>query len=126
MNIAMALEMAAEAFPDRIAVTSGGATMTYAELLSAARSAGAAIRDSGCRYVGLLEAHLSARSDDAALRDRLGALTDQVLRQRHGIRLDDPRASELLGPDVADVLAGSPRRLGLAEIDRCLTRIEDL
>ena len=78
------------------------------------------------RYVGLLEAHLSARSDDAALRDRLGALTDQVLRQRHGIRLDDPRAIELLGPDVADVLTGPPRRLGLAEIDRCLTRIEDL
>ena len=55
MNIAMALEMAAEAFPDRIAVSSGGAGLTYAELLSAARSAGAAIRDSGCRYVGLLD-----------------------------------------------------------------------
>ena len=55
MNIAMALEMAAEAFPDRIAVSSGGAGLTYAELLSAARSAGAAIRDSGYRYVGLLD-----------------------------------------------------------------------
>ncbi len=55
MNIAMALEMAAEAFPDRVAVTSAGTSMTYAQLLAAARSAGAAIRDSGCRYVGLLD-----------------------------------------------------------------------
>ncbi len=55
MNIAMALEMAGEAFPDRIAVTSAGASMTYAELLAAARSAGMAVRDSGCRYVGLLD-----------------------------------------------------------------------
>ena len=45
MNIAMALEMAAEAFPDRVAVTSAGTSMTYAQLLAAARSAGAAIRD---------------------------------------------------------------------------------
>lgn len=55
MNIAMALEMAAECYPDRIAVTSGGASMTYAQILAAARVAGAAIRESGCRYVGLLD-----------------------------------------------------------------------
>ena len=78
------------------------------------------------RYLNLVEAHLTARSDDSALRDRLGVLADQVLRQRHGLTLDDPRADELLGPELVAVIAGPPRRLGLAEIDHCLTRIEEL
>lgn len=55
MNIAMALEMAAECHPDRIAVTSGTKSLTYGALLRAARTAGAAVRDSGCRHVGLLD-----------------------------------------------------------------------
>ena len=78
------------------------------------------------RYVNLLEAHLSARSRDATLRDRLAILADQVLRQRYGVTVDDPRAAELLGPDLVAVLTGPARRLGPAEIDRCLTRIEEL
>ncbi|GAA4371484.1 hypothetical protein [Nocardioides caricicola] len=78
------------------------------------------------RYVGLLEAHRTARSQDTALRDRLAALADQVLRQRHGVRRDDPRAAELLGPELVAVLDGAPRRLAPAEIDRYLTRIEEL
>ncbi|WP_395656067.1 hypothetical protein [Nocardioides sp.] len=78
------------------------------------------------RYVNLLEAHLSARADDAALRDRLRSLADQVLRQRHGLRRDDPRAVALLGPEVTAVLEGPPRRLAPAEIDHCLTTIEEL
>ncbi|WP_018991454.1 class I adenylate-forming enzyme family protein [Aromatoleum toluclasticum] len=55
MNIVMALEMAADCLPDRIAVTSGTKSLTYRQLLDAARTAGAVIRDSGCRYVGLLD-----------------------------------------------------------------------
>jgi hypothetical protein len=78
------------------------------------------------RYVNLLEAHLSARSLDATLRDRLGVLADQVLRQRYGVSRDDPRAVELLGPELVAVLTGPARRLGPPEIDRCLTRIEEL
>jgi hypothetical protein len=78
------------------------------------------------RYVNLLEAHLTARSRDAALRDRLGTLADQVLRQRHAVARDDPRALELLGPELVAVLTGPARRLDPAEIDRCLTRIEEL
>jgi hypothetical protein len=77
-------------------------------------------------YVNLLEAHLSARSRDATLRHRLGVLADQVLRQRYGVPRDDPRAAELLGPDLVAVLTGPDRRLEPAEIDRCLTRIEEL
>jgi acyl-CoA synthetase (AMP-forming)/AMP-acid ligase II len=55
MNIAMALEMAADCYPDRIAVTSGGKSLTYSQVLALARGAGRVIRDSGCKYVGLLD-----------------------------------------------------------------------
>ena len=78
------------------------------------------------RYVNLIEAHLSARTDDSALRDRLATLTDQVLRQRYAVRRDDPRAEELIGPELAAVISGPVRRLSPADIDRCLTRIEEL
>ena len=88
------------------------------------------VRDSGdprlVRYVALLEAHLSSRTADHALRDRLAVLTDQVLRQRHGLGRDDPAAAALLGPELTDVLTGPPRRLSRAQIDRCLTTIEEL
>jgi hypothetical protein len=77
-------------------------------------------------YVNLLEAHLSARADDSALRDRLATLTDQVLLQRHGLHRDDPRAEALIGPDLGAVVSGPARRLSPADIDRCLTRIEEL
>lgn len=88
------------------------------------------VRDSGdprlVRYVGLIEAHLSSRTPDHTLRDRLGVLTDQVLRQRHGLHRGDPAAAAVLGPELTDVLSGPPRRLSRAEIDRCLTIIEEL
>jgi hypothetical protein len=88
------------------------------------------VRDSGdprlVRYVGLLEAHLSSRTSDHALRDRLAVLTDQVLRQRHGLDRHAPEATAVLGPELTALLTGPPRRLSRAEIDRCLTMIEEL
>ena len=77
-------------------------------------------------YVGMIDAHLASRTDDHALRDRLRVLADQVLDQRHGVRRDDPRAAELLGPELTAVLTGPARRLSPADIDHCLTRIEEL
>lgn len=77
-------------------------------------------------YVGMIDAHLASRTDDSALRERLRVLADQVLDQRHGVRRDDPRAAELLGPELTAVLTGPVRRLSRADIDRCLTRIEEL
>ena len=56
-------------------------------------------------YVHLVEDHLTSRTPDGALRDRLVTLSDQRL---------------------ADDLAGPPRRLSPAEIDDYLRRIEDL
>jgi hypothetical protein len=88
------------------------------------------VRDSGdprlLWYVGLIEAHQSSRTPDQALRDRLAVLTDQVLRQRHGIGRADPGAAAVLGPELTDLLTGPPRRLGNAQIDRYLTIIEEL
>jgi hypothetical protein len=78
------------------------------------------------RYVNLVEAHLAARSEDSALRDRLRTLTDQVLRQRYAVSRDDPRAGALVGPELDAVITGPVRRLSPADIDRCLTRIEEL
>jgi hypothetical protein len=78
------------------------------------------------RYLSLLESHVTARTPDGALQDRIAALADLALRQRHGLGRDDPAADGLLGPDLAAVLAAPPRRLSKAEIDRCVRRIEEL
>jgi hypothetical protein len=77
-------------------------------------------------YLRTIESHLTAQSPEPALRDRLAELAGRRLEQRHGVRRDDPRAAELLGPDLTAVLDGPPRRLSRAEIDRCVRRIEEL
>jgi hypothetical protein len=88
------------------------------------------VRESGdsrlARHVALIEAHLSSREPDRALRDRLGVLTDQVLRQRHGLGRGDPAGAALVGPELGEVLTGPPRRLSPGEIADCLTTIEEL
>jgi acyl-CoA synthetase (AMP-forming)/AMP-acid ligase II len=61
MNIVMLLEMAADAFPDRLAVTCGGASLDYATLLRAARAGAVAIREGGFGHV----AHLAVASPAA-------------------------------------------------------------
>ena len=77
-------------------------------------------------YLRILESHLSARDVDAALRNRLRELADQTLRARHHLTLDDPRAEALLGHELRRVLTEGPTRLDTDQIDRCVTRIEEL
>jgi len=55
MNIAMLLDMAADAFPERMAVTCAGRSLSYFELRSAARAAAARIGAAGCRSAALLD-----------------------------------------------------------------------
>ncbi|MDA0978460.1 MAG: class I adenylate-forming enzyme family protein [Proteobacteria bacterium] len=55
MNISLLLQMAAEACPDRRALTHLGHDYTYSELYDAARHAAKIFADSGCRYVSLLD-----------------------------------------------------------------------
>ena len=77
-------------------------------------------------YLRILESHLSAREVDSALRHRLRELTDQTLRARHDLELDDPRAAALLGPELGRVLTDPPYRLEPDRIERCVRRIEEL
>lgn len=74
----------------------------------------------------IIAGHLTARTPEPALRDRLAELATRRLEQRHRLGRDDPRAAGLLGPDLTTVLNGPPRRLTRAEIDRCVRRIEEL
>ena len=60
MNIATILDMAAEAFGDRIAVVSGSTRMSYAELRAAAQRAAGAIRASKASYAALLDVNSPA------------------------------------------------------------------
>jgi long-chain acyl-CoA synthetase len=55
MNIAMLLQMAAEACPDRRALTHAHRHYSYAELYAGAQAAAARFRDSGCAYVSVLD-----------------------------------------------------------------------
>lgn len=55
MNIALVLEMAAEAAPDRVALVCDGKRWTYGELLAVARGAAEIIRESGAEHVALLD-----------------------------------------------------------------------
>jgi hypothetical protein len=77
-------------------------------------------------YVRILESHLTARTADTALRDRLATLCDERLSRRHGLTRDDPAAEALLGPGLMRELTGTPRRLRREEIDGYLRRIEEL
>ena len=77
-------------------------------------------------YLRILEGHLTAREVDATLRNRLRELADQTLRARHDLTVDDPRAEAILGHDLRRVLEERPIRLDLDQLDRCVTRIEEL
>lgn len=60
MNISMLLDMAAEAFGERIAVVSGEESYTYAQLRESALRAAAAFKASGVKYAGLLDVNSPA------------------------------------------------------------------
>jgi hypothetical protein len=77
-------------------------------------------------YLRIIESHLSAREVDAGLRNRLHELADQTLRARHDLTVDDPRADDLLGHELSRVLNEAPTRLHPDQIERCVTRIEEL
>jgi acyl-CoA synthetase (AMP-forming)/AMP-acid ligase II len=55
MNIVTLLEMAADAFPDRVGFTCGDQRLTYAELLAASRAAGGLFRKEGGAFAIFLD-----------------------------------------------------------------------
>ncbi len=74
----------------------------------------------------MLENHLTTSEPTPMLRDRLARLAEARLRQNHGVGLSDPEAADLLDTRTLDVLRGPVRRLTKTEIDRIVTRIEEL
>ncbi len=60
MNISMILDMAAEAFGDRIAVVAGDLRLSYSELRQKAYAAARALRESDAKYLALLDVNSPA------------------------------------------------------------------
>ncbi len=77
-------------------------------------------------YLRLLESHAASRHADFALRQRLLQLGRMRLEERLGVPPDDATADHRLGAEWAALRRDPDRHLSVAEIDRLLTRIEDL
>lgn len=77
-------------------------------------------------YLRLLESHAASRQPEHALRRRLLMLGRTRLEARLGIPADDLTSDDQLGPEWAALRQDPDRHLSVAEIDRLLTRIEDL
>ncbi len=91
MNISTILDMAAEAFGDRVAVVCGGDSYTYAQLRESAMRAAAAFRASGARYAGLLD--VNSPAVPVAL---FGAAYAGIPYVAINYRLTEPEINELI------------------------------
>jgi len=106
MNIALLLEMAAEAAPDRIALVCDGKRWTYGDLMDAARGAFELIEQSGVDYVALLD-----ESSEAAVIALFGAALAGVPYCPLNYRLPDADLSALLGRIASALVVGDEERV---------------
>lgn len=106
MNIALLLEMAAEAAPDRTALVCDGKRWTYGDLLSAARGAFELIQESGAEYVALLD-----ESSEAAVIAVFGAALAGVPYCPLNYRLPDADLAGLLGRIAPALVVGDEERI---------------
>ncbi|MET1756726.1 AMP-binding protein [Novosphingobium sp. RD2P27] len=106
MNIALFLEMAAEAAPDRVGLVCDGKRWTYGELLSAARGAFELIVESDAQYVALLD-----ESSEAALIAVFGAALAGVPYCPLNYRLPDADLAALLGRIAPALVIGDEERV---------------
>ncbi len=106
MNIALLLEMAAEAVPDRTALVCDGKRWTYGELLKAARGAVEVIQASGASHVALLD-----ESSEAAVVALFGAALAGVPYCPLNYRLADEDLSALLGRIAPALIVGDAARV---------------
>ena len=107
MNIALLLEMAADAAPDRIALVCDGKRWSYSELLAAARGAVEEIRTSGATHVALLD-----ESSEAAVIGLIGAVLAGVPYCPLNYRLADADLAALLGRVAPALVVGDVARVG--------------
>ncbi|MDR7154193.1 acyl-CoA synthetase (AMP-forming)/AMP-acid ligase II [Sphingobium xenophagum] len=106
MNIALFLEMAADAAPDRIALVCDGTRWTYADLLAGARGAAALIRQSGVAHVALLD-----ESSEAAVMALFGAALAGVPYVPLNYRLADADLGALLARISPALIVGDGARV---------------
>ncbi|MCB2059946.1 MAG: AMP-binding protein [Novosphingobium sp.] len=106
MNIALLLEMAAEAAPDRVGLVCDGKRWTYADLLAAARGAFELIDQSECEYVALLD-----ESSEAAVIALFGAALAGVPYCPLNYRLPDADLAALLGRIAPALVVGDEERV---------------
>jgi acyl-CoA synthetase (AMP-forming)/AMP-acid ligase II len=106
MNIALLLEMAAEAAPDRIGLVCNGKRWSYAELLASAQGAFELIKQSGAQYVALLD-----ESSEAAVLALFGAALAGVPYCPLNYRLADTDLSVLLGRIAPALVVGDEERV---------------
>lgn len=106
MNIALLLEMAAGAAPDRTALVCDGKRWTYFELFSAVAGAVEVIRASGATHVALLD-----ESSEAAVIGLFGAALAGVPYCPLNYRLADEDLAALLGRIAHSVVIGDVDRV---------------
>ncbi len=106
MNIALFLEMAADAAPDRIALVCEGKRWSYSELLAGARGAAELILKSGCAHVALLD-----ESSEAAVIALFGAALAGVPYVPLNYRLADADLAALLERIAPAVVVGDKARV---------------
>ncbi|MDE2301315.1 MAG: acyl--CoA ligase [Sphingomonadales bacterium] len=105
MNIALLLEMAAEAGADRVGLVCDGKRWTYGELLSAARGAFELIEQSGCSHVALLD-----ESSEASVIALFGAALAGVPYCPLNYRLPDRDLGALLARLAPALIVGDEER----------------
>ncbi|HKX78077.1 MAG TPA: class I adenylate-forming enzyme family protein [Novosphingobium sp.] len=106
MNIALILEMAAEAAPDRVGLVCEGKRWTYSGLLDAARGAFELIQQSGVEYVALLD-----ESSEAAMIALFGAALAGVPYCPLNYRLPDADLAALLQRISPALVIGDEERV---------------
>jgi acyl-CoA synthetase (AMP-forming)/AMP-acid ligase II len=106
MNIALLLEMAAEAAPDRVGLVCDGKRWTYAELLAAARGASELIGEAGVTTVALLD-----ESSEAAVIALFGAALAGVPYCPLNYRLPDTDLAALLARVAPALVIGDEERV---------------
>ena len=106
MNIALILEMAVDAAPDRVGLVCDNQRWTYSRLLMAARGAADAIRKSGARHVALLD-----ESSEAAAIALFGAALAGVPYCPLNYRLADADLAALIERITPALIVGDVERL---------------
>ncbi len=105
MNIALLLQMAADAGPDRIGLVCNGKSWTYAELLSAANGAADIFEHTKCDYVALLD-----ESSEAAFIALFGAAIAGKTYVPLNYRLADTDLAALIARIVPAYIIGDSSR----------------